>query len=142
MASFQGFFPAIIDRICALETELSEMRTEESQEEGEKRFYRRLNEFKERVETATTMLNQRIMDVDDDIVFFGNHENDLPGPFRPVNCSSLTARKRMRLPRTSRACGCASSTPACFQPTSPRSARSVMKTVTPSLYNSSVSFRT
>jgi len=46
--------------------------------EFEMLFLTHLEELKAEIESASKRLNEKVMDIEDDIVFFGNHDNDLP----------------------------------------------------------------
>lgn len=93
MAKFQSFFPNMIERLFGIQAEMDEA-THRITEikynkpsptskdikdlEFEVKFAAHLEELKVEIETVSKRLNEKMMDIEDDIIFFGNHDNDAP----------------------------------------------------------------
>jgi len=73
MAFFQALFPTIVQKFYDLEVELYY-----ANENGETEYAKSVCAFKQDLRDTAVMLNEVLHEIDQEICFFGNNENDLP----------------------------------------------------------------
>jgi len=69
MAYFQSFFPKIIQKLCLVEAEYHSC--------PESEFKSKLENFRDLLIEESESMNTKLITIDDEIVFFGNNENQL-----------------------------------------------------------------
>eukprot|EP01124_Arcella_intermedia_P021812 TRINITY_DN3114_c0_g1_i8.p1 TRINITY_DN3114_c0_g1~~TRINITY_DN3114_c0_g1_i8.p1 ORF type:complete len:405 (+),score=124.39 TRINITY_DN3114_c0_g1_i8:2495-3709(+) len=69
MANFQSYFPKIIQKLWQIEAEYHKC--------PESEFKRKLEEFRNQLIEESTNMNKKLAEIDEEIVFFGNNENQL-----------------------------------------------------------------